>query len=69
MCSAEYQELFADAVKMLQQQGGQQVEIDFSPFADTARLLYESAFVAERYSGIRGFLDNGKVGSLAFPVC
>ena len=58
---AEYQELFQDAIKSLQQQGGQQVNIDFSPFATTAKLLYESAFVAERYSGIRGFLDSGKV--------
>lgn len=61
MCHAEYQELFAEAARKLQQQGGQQVDIDFSPFAATAKLLYESAFVAERYSGIRDFLDNDKV--------
>lgn len=61
MHAAEYSELFVEATKRLQQQGGQQVEIDFSPFAATAKLLYESAFVAERYSGIRGFLDDGKV--------
>ena len=37
------------------------MDIDFSPFATTAKLLYESAFVAERYSGIRAFMDTDKV--------
>ena len=60
--SAEYKELFEEAIKSLNSQGGHQEEdLDFSPFAATAKLLYESAFVAERYSGIRAFLDKDKV--------
>ena len=62
LLSAEYKELFQEAIKSLKSQGGQQEEeLDFSPFAATAKLLYESAFVAERYSGIRAFLDKDKV--------
>lgn len=57
---AKYKEMFQEAVNSLKAQGGQQEDIDFSPFAITAKLLYESAFVAERYSGIRAFLDRDK---------
>jgi allophanate hydrolase len=53
--------MFQEAVNSLKAQGGQQIDIDFSPFAATAKLLYESAFVAERYSGIRAFLDKDEV--------
>ncbi len=42
-----------------------QVEIDFEPFATTARLLYEASFVAERFSGIRDFLHKGAGGAPA----
>ncbi|KAA6421491.1 MAG: allophanate hydrolase [Trebouxia sp. A1-2] len=57
---AKLKVMFQEAVTSLKAQGGQQVDIDFSPFAITAKLLYESAFVAERYSGIRAFLDKDK---------
>ena len=40
-----------EAVKRLKSIGGEQVDIDFKPFAETAILLYGGAFVAERYSG------------------
>jgi allophanate hydrolase len=33
------------------------VEIDFAPFQETARLLYEGPWVAERYQAIRAFID------------
>ncbi len=46
---------------MLQQLGGVTVPIDFEPFAATANLLYTSAFLAERYSGVRTFLEAGQV--------
>ena len=59
--------MFQEAINSLKSQGGQQVDINFSPFATTAKLLYESAFVAERYSGIRAFLDKDKVTGL--PLC
>ncbi len=37
--------------------GGTPVEIDFTPLARAAALLYESALVAERYAAIRPFFD------------
>jgi allophanate hydrolase len=40
--------LFTAAVQRLRSFGGEPVEIDFSPFEETAALLYGSAFVAER---------------------
>lgn len=49
--------LFDNAVKQLQALGGQAVEIDFQPFLDTARLLYEGPWVAERYAAIREFIE------------
>ncbi|HLD65512.1 MAG TPA: allophanate hydrolase, partial [Pseudomonas sp.] len=42
--------LFGDAIERLQALGGEAVEIDFSPFLEAARLLYEGPWVAERYS-------------------
>ena len=43
-------QLFHQAVAKMQQLGGKKIEIDFSPFRDAARLLYEGPWVAERYS-------------------
>lgn len=40
---------------------GELVAVDFGPFCEIAELLYNSAFVAERYAGIRSFIDS-KVG-------
>jgi allophanate hydrolase len=39
---------FAAAVERLRALGGEAVTIDFSPFSETAALLYEGPFVAER---------------------
>lgn len=49
--------LFAAAIARLQALGGVMVEIDFSVFLRTARLLYEGAIVAERYAAIRPFIQ------------
>lgn len=49
--------LFAAAVDKLEQLGGRKVEVDFTPFLETARLLYEGAWVAERYQAIREFIE------------
>ena len=54
---AGYQALFEQAAARLEALGGQRVPINFAPMAEVARLLYESAFIAERYSGIRSFLE------------
>jgi allophanate hydrolase len=48
---------FAGAVRQLQALGGTPVAIDFSPLAEAAGLLYDSALVAERYAAIRTFFD------------
>jgi allophanate hydrolase len=45
----EYPRLFDAAVARLESIGGQRVVIDFAPFLETTRLLYEGPWVAERY--------------------
>jgi len=54
----ETPQLFQRAIKKIESIGGQAVEIDFSPFLETARLLYEGPWVAERYAAIRKFFDS-----------
>jgi len=46
--------------------GGKKVVIDFDPFLETARLLYEGPWVAERYAAIKTFIET-KPESM-FPV-
>ena len=53
----DYASLFGVAVERLRALGGEMVEIDFAPFLETARLLYEGPWVAERYAAIRDFFD------------
>ena len=55
--NTEAQRLFGEAVAHLQALGGEVVEIDLTPFLETARLLYEGPWVAERYAAIREFFD------------
>jgi allophanate hydrolase len=49
--------LFGAAAERLEILGGQRIEIDFAPFLEVARLLYEGPWVAERYLAIRDLLD------------
>jgi allophanate hydrolase len=49
--------LFQQAIEKLEKAGGKAVEIDFAPFIETAQLLYEGPWVAERYAAIREFFD------------
>ncbi|MGM0672301.1 allophanate hydrolase [Thioalkalivibrio sp.] len=49
--------LFERAVERLQQLGGAPMEVDFEPFLEAARLLYEGPWVAERYAAIREFVE------------
>ena len=53
-----YEALFRSAVARLQAIGGEPLEIDFAPFLEAARLLYEGPWVAERYAAIREFIDS-----------
>jgi len=45
----EYARLFDAAVAQMQKLGGKCVPIDFAPFLETAQLLYQGPWVAERY--------------------
>ncbi len=47
---AESPTLFASTIEQLKALGGEAMEIDFAPFLEAARLLYEGPWVAERYS-------------------
>ncbi len=62
----ETPQLFREAVARLQALGGIPVTMDFAPFLETARLLYEGPWVAERYTAIREFIES-KPEAL-FPV-
>lgn len=49
--------LFGDAIALVRRLGATVTEIDLSPFLETARLLYEGPWVAERYAAIRDFIE------------
>ncbi len=51
-------QLFEQALAQLQQLGGQMQEIDFTPFMDAARLLYEGPWVTERYLATQPLIDD-----------
>ena len=53
----ESPQLFQQAVSKLELMGGKAVEIDFAPFIETAKLLYDGPWVAERYAAIKDFFD------------
>jgi allophanate hydrolase len=54
---AEYARLFGEAVKRLESFGGERVDIDFAPFRAAAKLLYEAAWIAERYVAVGEFIE------------
>ncbi|TPN05832.1 allophanate hydrolase [Mesorhizobium sp. B2-3-3] len=54
------QAAFAAALSMLKRLGCKLVEIPFGDFYATANLLYEGAWVAERYAAIRDFMDTNE---------
>ncbi|MEJ2345855.1 MAG: allophanate hydrolase [Gammaproteobacteria bacterium] len=64
--NAEAARLFDAAVERLRELGGEAVEIDFAPFLEAARLLYEGPWVTERYVAIEAFI-NGRPEAL-YPV-
>jgi allophanate hydrolase len=53
----EYARLFDQAVERIALVGGPPTEIDFAPFLEAARLLYEGPWVAERYAAIQDFIE------------
>ena len=50
-------QLFEAALAHFAQLGAGRVEVDFAPFLEVARLLYEGPWVAERYAAIREFIE------------
>jgi allophanate hydrolase len=52
----DYARLFDAAALQLERLGGQRVSIDFAPFLETAELLYQGPWVAERYLVIEALL-------------
>jgi allophanate hydrolase len=48
---------YARAIESLRALGGTAVEFDYAPFAETAALLYQGPWVAERYAAIRAFIE------------
>lgn len=54
----EYALLFDAAVARLAALGGERVEIDFTPFLEAARLLYDGPWLAERYIALRDFIES-----------
>ena len=48
---------FERALELYHDAGASLVELDFSPLFEVARLLYEGAWVAERYAAIRPFIE------------
>ncbi|GGC01455.1 allophanate hydrolase [Oxalicibacterium flavum] len=49
------EQAFTDAIAQLEAQGAQCVPTDFSLFDEVTQLLYDGAWVAERYAAIRAF--------------
>jgi allophanate hydrolase len=58
---------FEVAVNQMKAMGGEPVVFDYQPLAKVATLLYESAFVAERYQAIRDFFDHNEA-TICAPV-
>lgn len=54
---AEAERLWRASLDRLAALGGECVEVDLQPFLDTAKLLYDGPWVAERYAAIRDFFE------------
>jgi allophanate hydrolase len=53
---AESHALFTATIGRLEAMGGEAIEIDFAPFLEAARLLYEGPWVSERYVAIEDLI-------------
>jgi len=49
---------YARALETLRGLGAELVEVDYAPFAEAARLLYEGPWLAERLASIEAFFDS-----------
>lgn len=55
--NAEGKRLFGEMLRLIERLGGKLVEVDFAPFLETARLLYDGPWIAERYVAICDFIE------------
>ena len=55
---AGWTDAFHRSVEQLAESGVDIVPVDFTPFLDAARLLYDGGLVAERYEAVGDFLDS-----------
>ncbi len=55
--SVEWRSAFRAVAKQLEAAGAELVEVDIEPFLHAARLLYDGAFVAERYAAVGSFVE------------
>ncbi len=62
----EGRQLFYQSAEKLEALGGTRHEIDFEPFLESARLLYEGPWVSERYVAIESFIEEQP--EAVFPV-
>lgn len=64
--NAHAEALYGLALEKLEAVGGRRVDIDFTPFLEAARLLYQGPWVAERYAAIEDFIR--EQGDALWPV-
>jgi len=57
---------YSDALEVIEELGGKVVEMDFTPFYQVAEMLYEGAWVAERYTVVSDLLKQNP--DAVFPV-
>lgn len=62
----EYEKLFDTFIKSIPSEKYDIVRIDFSPFIEAAKLLYQGPWVAERYAAIESFIEDNP--DALFPV-
>ena len=62
----DYQQAYADTLVVLANEGMNLVDIDYAPFAEAAKLLYEGPWVAERYLATQPLIDDNP--EAIFPV-
>ncbi len=55
--NAEAEALFAQAIERLMVMGGRSIEIDYEPFLEVNKLLFNGPWLAERYASVGSFIE------------
>jgi allophanate hydrolase len=63
-----YEQLYARAIERLEAMGGTAVPLDYAPFQEAARLLYDGPWVAERTAAVGDFIETAGAGAGIWPV-